>query len=83
MVGNEIDEVINEFFESLLTKYQLGLEEAKKVIDFVLDSVDGMNFKLNTISLNRDGSYIDSPDWVEKKEGTINPKTMIFVLNML
>ena len=26
------------------------------------------------ISLNRDGSYIVSPDWIKNKKATINPK---------
>ena len=26
------------------------------------------------ISLNRGGSYIDSPNWIKRKKATINPK---------
>ena len=33
-----------------------------------------MNYILNKISLNRDGSYIDSPKWLKNKKATINPK---------
>ena len=39
MMGNETDEII-ELFESLLQKYQEGLEESMKGSDFVFDSVD-------------------------------------------
>ena len=37
MMGNETDEII-ELFESLLQKYQEGLEESMKGSDFVFDS---------------------------------------------
>ena len=30
---------------------------------------------LHKISLNRGGSYIDSPDWIKHKKATINPKS--------
>ena len=30
--------------------------------EFVFDSVDLLEYKLNKISLNRGGSYIDSPE---------------------
>ena len=39
IMGNETDEII-ELFESLLQKYQEGLEESMKGSDFVFDSVD-------------------------------------------
>ena len=29
----------------------------------------------NFVSLNRGGSYIDSPEWLKNKKATINPKT--------
>ena len=40
-----------------------------KRIEFVYDNVDLLNPKLHRISLNRGGSYIDSPKWLKKKEG--------------
>ena len=51
MMGNEADEIIEELFESLLQRYQEGLEK----------SVTGNVIKLHKISLNRSGSYIDYP----------------------
>ena len=32
------------------------------------------NLQNNEISLNRGGSYIDSPKWLKDKKSTINPK---------
>ena len=31
-------------------------------------------YNLHKISLNRGGSYIDSPKWLKNKKATINPK---------
>ena len=33
-----------------------------------------MYYDLNKISLNRGGSYKDSPEWLKNKKATINPK---------
>ena len=35
--------------------------------EFVFDSVDLLYYKLHEISLNRGGSYIDSPKWLKSK----------------
>ena len=42
--------------------------------EFVFDNVDSLCYKLHKISLNRGGSYIDSPKWLKNKKATINPK---------
>ena len=61
MIGYETDEIIKKPFESLLQKYQEGLEERMRVSEFVFDSVDLLYCKLHKLSLIRGGSYIDSP----------------------
>ena len=33
-----------------------------------------MYYDFNEISINRGGSYIDSPQWLKNKKSTINPK---------
>ena len=50
----------------------LCCKDAKYWLRF--DNVDLMNYILNKISLNRDGSYIDSSKWLKNKKATINPK---------
>ena len=42
--------------------------------EFVFDSVDLLYYKLHKVSLNRGGSYIDSPKLLKNKKATINPK---------
>ena len=74
MMGNERDEIIDELFESLLQRYQEGLEESVKGREFVFDSIDLLYYKLHKINLNRGGSYIDSTEWLKNKKATINPK---------
>ena len=41
---------------------------------FVFDRDDLLHYILHKISLNRGGSYIDSPEWLKNKKKTINPK---------
>ena len=42
--------------------------------DFEFDGVNFLYYDFNKISLNRGGSYIDSPKWTKNKKSTINPK---------
>ena len=42
--------------------------------DFEFDGVNFLYYYFNKISLNRGGSYIDSPKWLKDKKSTINPK---------
>ena len=42
--------------------------------DFEFDGVNFLYYDFNEISLNRGGSYIDSPKWLKDKKSTINPK---------
>ena len=67
MMCSETDEVIEKPFESLLERYLEGLEESMRGSEFIFDSVDALYCNLNKISLNRCGSYIDSPEWLKVK----------------
>ena len=64
MMSSETEEIIEELFESLLQRYQEGLEESMDGSHFIFDSIDALYCNLNKISLNRGGSYIDSPEWL-------------------
>ena len=74
MIGSEIDEFIEDLFESFLQKYQEELEESMRGSEFVCGSVDVLYFNLTKVSLSRSGSYIDSPKCLKNKKATINPK---------
>ena len=85
MMGSETDKIIDELFESLLQNYQKELEESMRGSNFVFDGVDLFYYHLQKTSLKRTrSSYIDSPELLKNKKGTINPKNiMIIAFNML
>ena len=74
MIGSETDEVIEEVFKSLLQRYQKALGESMKGSHFTFDTVNALYYDLYKISLSRGKSYLDSPEWLENKKATINPK---------
>ena len=50
------------------------LEEPMTGSGFVCESIDILYYQLQKIGLKREGSYIDSPEWLKNKKATINPK---------
>ena len=74
MSYDNANEVVNELFESLLSRYQAGLERSTRGSDFIFDSVQLLYYECHKINFKRGGSYIDSPDRIKKKKATINPK---------
>ena len=74
MNGSDTDEIIKGLFESFLQKYEENLQEKMKGSDFEFDGVNFLYYDFNKISINRGGSYIDSPKWIKNKKSTINPK---------
>ena len=46
MMGNEKNKIIEELFESLLQKYQEGLEEKIRGSEFIFDSIDLLLYNL-------------------------------------
>ena len=85
MINDKADEVIEEFFQSLLFRYQIGLEILMKDSEFVFDYVHLLYYKCHKINPNRGESYIDFPDWIKNKKATINTinKKIINAFNTL
>ena len=73
MNGSDTDEIIKEPFKSLLQRYQENLQEKLRGSDFAFDGVNLLYYDFNKISINRGGSYINSPKWLKNKKSTINP----------
>ena len=74
MFGDNIDDIIEQLFRLLLQKYEENLQNKMRRSDFEFDGVNFLYYDFNKISLNRGGSYIDSPKWLKDKKSTINPK---------
>ena len=53
--------------------------------EFVFNYFHLLNFRCHKINPSRDGSYIDSPDWIKNKKASINNinKNIISTFNML
>ena len=74
MTGSDTDEIIEELFESCLQRYEQNLEKQMKGSDFGFDGVNFLYYDVDKMSLNRGGSYIDSPKWIKNEKSTKNPK---------
>ena len=74
MIGDDNDDIIEGLFESFLQKYEENLQNKMRGLDFEFDGVNFLYCDFNKISLNRGGSYIDSPKWLKDKKSTINSK---------
>ena len=80
MIGDDNDDIIEEHFKSFLQKYEKNLQNKMRGSDFEFDGVNFLYHDFNKISLNRGGSYIDSPKWIKNKKSTINPKNNDYML---
>ena len=72
--GDDNDDIIEQLFESLLQKYEENLQNKMRGSEFQIDGVNFFYYDFNKTSINRGGSYIDSPKWLKDKKSTINPK---------
>ena len=66
VMGNKTNDITKELRESLLQRYQTGLEEKMKRSSFSRDSFDLLYYHLLKTSLKREKSYIKSPEWLKK-----------------
>ena len=83
MTYDNVDDIVDELFVSLFSRYQIGLEISVRGSDFIFDSVQVLHYKCQKINFKRGGSSIDFPDWIKKEKATINPKIKIInVFNM-
>ena len=74
MSGIETNDITNELFRSLITRYQGNLETKMRGSELIFYRVDLLYYMLHKISLNRGGSYVISPDLIKNKKATINPR---------
>ena len=61
MFGDDNDDIIEQLFESLLKKYEENFQNKMRGSEFKFDGVNFLYYDFNKTSINRGGSYIDSP----------------------
>ena len=52
MNHNNVGEVIEEIFESIISSYQIGLQKSRKCYDFTFDCLNLLYYKSDKINLN-------------------------------
>ena len=57
MEASDINEIINEIFDSLIKKYQELLEYSTKSSGLISEGVESMTYDINKTTINRGGSY--------------------------
>ena len=72
MMGTNTNEIIRDLFNSILRRYQGGLQESMRGSEFLLDHVESLNYIFHKVDLKRSGSYIETPEWIKNKGATIN-----------
>ena len=71
---NDANKVVDQLLESLRSRYQGNLEASMRESNFLFNSVQLMYYRCHKVNFKRGNSYIDTPDWMKKKKGTINLK---------
>ena len=59
--GDDNDDIIEQRFESLLKKYEENLQNKMRGSEFEFDGINFLYYDFNKTSINRGGSYTDSP----------------------
>ena len=65
---NDANRVVNDFFDSLNSRYQVNLETSMEGSEFIFDSVQNLNYNCHKVIFKRGGLTIDSLDWIKKKK---------------
>ena len=68
MIGDDNDDVIEELFKLFLKRYEENLQNKMRGSEFEFDGINFLYYDFNKISINRGGSYIDSPKWLKDKK---------------
>ena len=74
MNGTDTSDTINKPIDSFMKRYQKGLETKMKGNSYIFERINLLEYHLHKISLKRESSYIEPPEWLHNKGVTINPK---------
>ena len=72
IMGSDTNYIGKELLESIIQKNQELMEYLTKNSGLILEGVELMNYDINKISINRGGSYIESPMRLASKKCAIN-----------
>ena len=67
MSCDNVNEVVDELFESLLLRYQISLKRLMTRSGFIFNSGQFLYYKCHKVTFKLGGSYIDSPRLDKKK----------------
>ena len=74
MSGDDTNEIIKLLFESILQRFEENLQNKMRGLESEFDGINFFYYSFNKTSINRGGTYIDSPKWLKDKKSTMNPK---------
>ena len=72
MMNDKADKIIEELFQSLLSRYQIGLETLMWGSNFFFDCVHLLYYKCHEINFKGGGLYINFSDWIKNKTTIIS-----------
>ena len=65
---DDVNDVVDKFFKSLLLKYQSHLGTSMRRIDFISDSTQLLHYKCHRTNFWPGGSYIGLSDCIKKEQ---------------
>ena len=72
--SDDSEDILNQLIDSLLEYFDDKLMVCRTDSSYVFENIGGFSIHFHKIDLKRGSSYISTPDWLEAKEATINPK---------
>ena len=75
-MSSDTENIIDTLFNTILNSIQEAIETSnERGSGFTHESVALLCYHFQKVDIRRRESYIMSPDWIESKKATINPKT--------
>ena len=72
--SDDSKDILNQLTDSFLEYFNDKLLICRTDSSYVFESIEGFSIHFHKIDLKRGSSYIPTPDWLEAKKATINPK---------
>ena len=76
-IGSDANEIIDRLFDTMLQRFQEAKETSfERGSEFIFENVDLLYYHFHKIDMKSNGSYVKTPEWLQNKKGTINPKNI-------